>query len=249
MNAALPALRGNTIIQRLEAATALLAEADLALAHEVIAVGKAAEEYARAKGLGEEAERRSRAVTLKAERKLGELLKETPKNEGGRPTHKTGSAEEPVRPTLAELGIGKKESMLAQQIADLPAEKFDDVVAGKTTVRKAIAEAKGKPAPQPKPKAVVASREVETLYEAVKAELAELKEKNVELADVARELNDKLTMFETTEPDEQQKLIASLQKKLVRKDAEIERLTLERNRLNDKCNQLMRQVKMLEKKK
>jgi superfamily II DNA or RNA helicase len=55
-------------------------------------------------------------------------------------------------------------------------------------------------------------------------------------------------MFETTEPDEQQKEIAKLQKLIVqRKDGEIERLTRRANDCNNKCNELIRQVKLEQK--
>jgi hypothetical protein len=39
------------------------------------------------------------------------MLKETPKNEGGRPTDKTGSTAEPVIPTLADFGLTKEEAI------------------------------------------------------------------------------------------------------------------------------------------
>ncbi len=42
-------------------------------------------------------------------------------------------------PTLADLGLSKKESALAQKIAALPAEEFEQIKAGATTVIKAAA--------------------------------------------------------------------------------------------------------------
>jgi hypothetical protein len=122
----------------------------------------------------------------------------------------------------------------------------DAVREGQVSAKDAARIAKGE-SPQPKPKAVVANREVEKLYEAVKAELAEVKEKNDALAEVARELNDKLEAFETTEPDEQQKLIADLQLKLRRKEAEIDRLRVQIRDANNKNNELIRTVKRLQK--
>jgi chromosome segregation ATPase len=100
----------------------------------------------------------------------------------------------------------------------------------------------------PKPKAVIASRDVEKLYEAVKAELADYKERYETLGETARELQDKLEMYEATEPDEQQKMIANLQKTLQRKDGEIARQRGQISDLNNKCNALIRQVKSLQKK-
>lgn len=143
---------------------------------------------------------------------------------------------------------GVSERTIERAKAAVRAGKADDVRSGKTTLTQAAGEKREKPKKEKKPKVVVADRKFEKLYEAVKEELAETKEKLAAVIETAEERQDKLTMFEATEPDEQQQLIADLQKKIVRKDAEIARLTSDRNRLNDKCNQLMRQVRMLEKK-
>jgi hypothetical protein len=66
-------------------------------------------------------------VRLRAERRLGDLLKAMPKNEGGRPT-KTGTSEEPVS-TLGEIGITKKQSSVWQRIAALAEEEFEERIA------------------------------------------------------------------------------------------------------------------------
>ena len=87
----------------------------------------------RAKDRGLEAD--AFEIRRRAERRLGEMLvaqKETVGlNEGGRPTLKTSSEEEPVfRPaTLAQAGIDKKLSMRAQRLAKLPEPEFDRIVA------------------------------------------------------------------------------------------------------------------------
>lgn len=73
----------------------------------------------------------NRAVEVKihAERRMGELLAQQPKNEGGRPA-KTGNQDEPVSaPTLSDLGISKKESSRAQKLAALPAEEVTERIA------------------------------------------------------------------------------------------------------------------------
>jgi N6-adenosine-specific RNA methylase IME4 len=67
-------------------------------------------------------------IRLRAERRLGELLAETERNRGLSGSTVTGSGREPVkdtRPTLAELGISKKLSMQCQQLAAVPAERFE----------------------------------------------------------------------------------------------------------------------------
>lgn len=147
--------------------------------------------------------------------------------------------------TVAGLGEeardGKVSARQIAHIAKLPKAKRE----------KAVQKIKAGEAP-PKPKAVIASRAVEKLYEGAKAELleiqgkyADLAEKNAELADTARELQDKLEMYEATEPDEQQKLIAQLQKKLVKAEGEIERMRVARNDVQAKNNQLIAEVKRL----
>ena len=52
------------------------------------------------------------------------MLKEIPRHEGGRPPEKTGTKSVPVLPTLADLGLDKKTSKLAQDIARQPKENF-----------------------------------------------------------------------------------------------------------------------------
>lgn len=99
-----------------------------------------------------------------------------------------------------------------------------------------------------KPKVIIAERKFEKLYEEVKAELVETREKRDELADIAAELNDKLAMYEATEPDEQQNLIAELQLSVRRKDAEIDRQRVMIRDANNKNNELIRTVKRLQKK-
>jgi len=59
-----------------------------------------------------------------AERKMGEMLAATERADGGQPyqAHPTGIVLLPVEhePTLAELGITKRESSDAQRLAELP---------------------------------------------------------------------------------------------------------------------------------
>ncbi len=66
----------------------------------------------------------ARGAQVSAERALGELLEQTPQNEGGgngsnQHQRATGTQEEPVAkpPTLAEIGISKKQSSRAQKFA------------------------------------------------------------------------------------------------------------------------------------
>ncbi len=61
-------------------------------------------------------------IKLRAERRLGEILKEVPKNEGRAATGPRGTKTEPRKrdqqpPTLAESGLTKKQSSKAQKFA------------------------------------------------------------------------------------------------------------------------------------
>lgn len=243
----LPALRNDTVIARLETAYAALAEADIPTAKAIADVADAAEIYAGRRKLGEQVEQQAHAIKIEALRKLGELLKGTPKNAGARGVGKSGVP--PEHPTLQELRIDKKTSSMAQKLAALPEKDFEAVRDGHEAVGKAIANAsksrssKQEPREQPK-KPDPRDAEIKRL----RAALAEANEKKEAAADEARDLQDKLTAFETTEPDEQQKELMRLQKRIVRLEGEIERLTIARNDCQNKNNELIRQVKLLQRK-
>lgn len=53
---------------------------------------------------------------------MGEFLKEMPKNEGARGVGKSGVP--PENPTLADIGITKKQSATAQKLANIPEDEF-----------------------------------------------------------------------------------------------------------------------------
>lgn len=134
------------VIVKLDFARAALAEAKtIQETKRVIDVASAAEIYARRQQLGEEAINYAHAIRIEALRLLGEMLKATPKNTGvvlaGRDVG--GSARELPKdqtPTLADLGVDRKVSMVAQRLASLPAEQFQSVRDGHSTITKAIRE-------------------------------------------------------------------------------------------------------------
>jgi hypothetical protein len=80
---------------------------------------------------------RAKALRLQAERKLGELLRQMPKQNGARGVGRSGVPN--GNPTLSEVGIDKKTSMRAQRLAALPEKKFAAVIAGEIPVAQAIA--------------------------------------------------------------------------------------------------------------
>lgn len=111
----------------------------------IVDTAAAAEIYAKRQKLGEEASELALSIKIEALRKLGEMLAATPKATGaagtGRP-NLGGSKTVPPKtdaPTLAELGLSKKESAVAQKLAALPESDFQQVRDGHITVAKAIA--------------------------------------------------------------------------------------------------------------
>jgi hypothetical protein len=155
-SAAIAPVPQDAILAKLRPAVAALAECqDIATAKKIADIARAAEVYAQRQKLGEEAEAYAHAIKVDAMTLMGELLKETEKATGGERggrAAKDGSRKEPsfAAPTLAEVGISKKESMQAQALAtirDEEPELFEEVRAGKVTVEKARKKvAKAKPA-------------------------------------------------------------------------------------------------------
>lgn len=245
----LPAIRNDTVIVRLEAARTALSEAKTIQQSKSIAdVAAAAEIYARRQKLGEEAIDFAHAVKIEALRKLGELLAETPKAKA----RFDGTSREPSKngaDTLAQMGIDKKTSSMAQKLAALPEKDFEAVRDGHEAVGQAIKKVDGTRKVPSKKVADKGDGKARAELIALQGKYADLAEKNTDLADTARELSDKLEMYEAKEPDEQQKLIAQLQKQLQRKDQEIARLTTARNDCQHKVNELIRQLKMERKKR
>ena len=88
---------------------------------------------------------RAKALKLKAERKLGEILAAMPKATGAKgvgpiAVPKENRNQQP--PTLADIGIDKKLSARAQKLAALPDEEFAAVASGEVPVSRVIAGSK-----------------------------------------------------------------------------------------------------------
>lgn len=114
-------------------ASQLLAEADtIQKAKELKNLALTAADWAKRKGMGEEAIRYAKSYALEAERKMGEMLRETERAKPG-PEKKDRSPYVTDPPTLASLGLTKRESAEAQRLASMPQEKFQQVKAGEKT--------------------------------------------------------------------------------------------------------------------
>jgi len=135
----------DSVLAKLDIARTALAEAKtIQETKQIMDVAAAAEIYAKRQKLGEEAVQYATAIKLEALRQLGNMLKETPRNGGtkfvGGNRFSGGTHWELPEntPTLAELGIDKKTSSLAQKVAELPERQFEAVISGVATLTDAL---------------------------------------------------------------------------------------------------------------
>lgn len=108
----------------------LMQATNLMEVNHVIAIASAAQTYARQVKASTETMNQASAIRLRAERRLGELLKVTEKNKGAK-AGKTGTKGKPAldpTPTLAESGISKKLSSRAQELASVPEDEFEAAI-------------------------------------------------------------------------------------------------------------------------
>lgn len=114
-------------------ASQMLAEADtIQKAKELKNLALTAADWAKRKGMGEEAIQYCRSYALEAERKMGEMLAAGQQSgqvaKKGQPRKVTGGDFSPVQ--IASLGLTKRESAEAQLLASIPRETFDKVKTG-----------------------------------------------------------------------------------------------------------------------
>ena len=121
------------ILARIDKARMFLQEAkNLQQVKQVIALADAARVYGKQIGATIETQNYAAEIRLRAERRLGEMLKIAPKQHGesgGRPRKdgKPSSRKEPglLPPTLSSAGITKKESSRSQELAEVPEAEFE----------------------------------------------------------------------------------------------------------------------------
>lgn len=200
---ALPALRNDTVILRLEAARNALAEADtIQKTKTIVDVAAAALVWAKRHQLGKEAVAYAQSVEIEAFRKMGQQLRETPKATGtrgqlqGRDSSGATKTEGPENgvPTLAELGITYKESAIAQKLAGLPDKDFEAVRDGHVSIGRAIAQVDGaRKAPKAKsggvdPKLEKANENLQAKVLELEDQLAATKESLAEMTEMVQTL-------------------------------------------------------------
>lgn len=214
----------------------------------IVDTAAAAEIYAKRQKLGEEASELALSIKIEALRKLGEMLAATPRHEGAKgigksavpKQHRTQSAApgDNHTPTLAELGLTKKESSVAQKLAALPEEDFQQVRDGHVTVAKAIAAvdslktglggAKDEPPqpskPLPEDDAYAGPTEAEIQFH---AEQEAADQKAIAL------------ILDSNEP------LAALKAEYDRQSLELATVKASRDGFMNRCNELIRRVKTL----
>jgi N6-adenosine-specific RNA methylase IME4 len=116
-------------------ASQMLAEAvTVQKAKELKDLALTAADWAKRKGMGEEAITYAQSYSLQAERRMGEMLKASELNKGasagGKKVSPRGHYLLPrdKTPTLKELGLTKNESARAQKVAELDKDIFDEVI-------------------------------------------------------------------------------------------------------------------------
>jgi hypothetical protein len=131
----------NSLIIFTQAAQMLVEANTIQKAHEFMNLSLTAADWAKRKGMGEEAIQYAKNYAFDAERKMGGKLLETERAVGtdkaGRPSL-DGDRMLPSNapPTLAELGLTKRESSEAQIMASIPDEIFENLKIGKTSLTK-----------------------------------------------------------------------------------------------------------------
>ena len=172
----------SVVVSMIRASQALAEAVTISQTKKIMDVAAAAEIYAKRQHLSEEAEQLAATVKVEALRKLGEMLKAAPKSTGAKGVGKSAVPKE--NRTLADLGLTKKESAVAQKLASLPEQAFQQVRDGHVTVAKAIAAVDAtRPAPKaaPKPAPVVAPLADDSRLDDIRAANQELLAENEQL--------------------------------------------------------------------
>lgn len=137
------------VVSKLDGARKLLAEAKtIQDTKKIVDLAHSAEIFARRQKLGAEAVQYATEIKLEALRQLGQMLQSTPRATGtrgqlvGRDSsggHKTVPPESEI-PSYSDLGLDKRTSKLAQDVAALPDEIFEQVKIGAARIDQAQKE-------------------------------------------------------------------------------------------------------------
>lgn len=222
----------------------------------IVDAAAAAEIYAKRQKLGEEASDMALSIKVEALRKLGEMLHASDKASGTRGIVQTGmrgtggtEPEPPVdAPTLADLGLTKKESAVAQKLADLPDDEFEKVRAGQVTVAKAIAavDATKPKKPAKQKRTLDAVPDDVAGYDPRDDELKEARQTITELAEENERLKDRIAVEAWDAPEEEklsaEKIIKDLRAEVKTLTVSIAAITASRDRFQNENAQMKRQM-------
>ena len=117
------------LLVRLDQARLILAKAKTIPEVKRLAdMAAAAKLYAKRVGASSEAVNHAAEIKLRSERRLGEILQEMPKRDGARGKGKKVELQTGT-PLLKEVGVSKKQSYIAQNLASIPEPKFEQTIA------------------------------------------------------------------------------------------------------------------------
>lgn len=228
----------SVVVSMMRASSALAEAVTVGQTKKIIDVARAAEIYAKRQHLSEEAIGQATSVKVEAMRKLGEILQAAPKATA----FLGGTKKVPTRneaPTLDELGLTKKESAVAQKLASLTDEAFEQVRDGSVTIAKAIAVVdaeKSKPAPKPVLSAVNTPPPPADEYTELDAAHDQIGELQAELV-VAR-----ISSTDSDEAKQAATLIAELRAEIKMLRAMNKALTTSRDGFQNQVAEMQRQI-------
>ena len=132
----------DSVVMKLDIARTALAEAKtIQETKSVLDIAVAIEVYAKRQKLGEEAVQYATSIKVEALAQLGRMLRETPRNVGAKGIGTSAVPKEDYTPpTLSDMGLDKKTSKLAQDIASLPEDKIEAVKKGVVSITQARRE-------------------------------------------------------------------------------------------------------------
>ena len=128
---------GNDLVRLGDAHTALAECRTLSDFKKLKDLAEAARSFAKANELGSEVEHFAQEIVRRAERGMGECLRDSEKAPKGTAALKSQAGTLDTPPTLADLSITKNESSRAQKVAAVPEDVFEEYIATAKTPSRA----------------------------------------------------------------------------------------------------------------
>ena len=145
----------NSLVIFTKASQMLMEANTIQKAKELKDLALTAQDWAKRKGLGEDAVQYCRSYAMQAQIKMGEMLAATERARAGRKKELVTTCDQltdnDVVPTLEALGISKRESSESQMLAALPKDEQQKVIDGEkkvTEVKREVRRAKMKKQPE-----------------------------------------------------------------------------------------------------